>query len=119
MAGDFQKIILVGNATADAEAKKARETDTAYTAFRLGVKDAREKSSYFPVIVFGNSRASVAQYVKKGRQVLVEGRIDISESGRASVVADRVVFLGAPPEKALGKQSLRKQAEQLRPKKKK
>ncbi len=118
MAGDYQKIILVGNATKDAEAKQARETDTTYTAFRLGVKDARGKSSYFPIVVFGRSQESVAEYVKKGRAVLVEGRIDVNESGRASVVADRVVFLGAPPEKAAGKQSMRKKAEKLRPKKK-
>jgi single-strand DNA-binding protein len=94
---DFQKIILVGNATRDAEARTAKDGDTEYTSFRMGVKDARGQSSYFPVVVFGRSRESVAQYVKKGRQVLVEGRIDVSESGRASIVANRVVFLGVPP----------------------
>jgi single-stranded DNA-binding protein len=62
------------------------------------VKDAKGKANYFPVVVFGRSRDSVAKFVKKGRQVLVEGRIDVSQNGRASIVADRVVFLGAPPE---------------------
>jgi single-stranded DNA-binding protein len=87
---------LVGNATHDAEAKNARDTDTPYTAFRLGAKDARGKSSYFPIVVFGKSQESVAKYVKKGRRVLVEGRIDVGEAGRASIVADRVVFLDTP-----------------------
>jgi single-stranded DNA-binding protein len=94
---DYQKIVLVGNATKDAEAKTAKDTDMPYTTFRLGVKDAKGKSNYFPVVVFGKSHGTVAQYVKKGRQVLVEGRIDVGDNGRASVIASRVVFLGAPP----------------------
>lgn len=115
MAGDYQKIVLVGNATGDAEARKAKETDTEYTTFRLGVKDVRGKSNYFPVIVFGRSRDSVAEYVKKGRQVLVEGRIDTGGSGRASIVADRVVFLGSAPEtESKAKKQLRKRVEDLK-----
>jgi single-stranded DNA-binding protein len=117
--GDYQKIVLVGNATKDAEAKTAKDTDTPYTTFRLGVKDAKGRSSYFPVVVFGRSRDSVAEYVRKGRQVLVEGRIDVGTTGRASVVADRVVFLGAPAagekREAAGRAKLRAAASTLKP----
>lgn len=113
MAGDFQRIILVGNATADAEAKKAKDTDRQYATFRLGVKD-----TYFPVVVFGKSHESVAKYVKKGRRLLVDGRIEVNQNGRASVVADRVVFQDASIEEPAGKTAARKKAEELRSKKK-
>ena len=115
MTGDFQRITLLGNATADAEAKKAKATNRRYATFRLGVKD-----TYFPVVVFGKPHESVAKYVKKGRRLLVEGRVDINQNGRASVIADTVMFQDAPPEeKPAGKQALRKKVEQLRPKEKK
>ena len=115
MAGDFQRITLLGNATADAEAKKAKATARRYATFRLGVKD-----TYFPVVAFGKLGESVAKYVKKGRRLLVEGRVDINQNGRANVIADKVVFQDAPPEEEpTGKKALRKQAEKVRLKKKK
>ena len=114
MAGDFQRITLLGNATKDAEAKKAKATNRRYATFRLGVKD-----TYFPVVVFGKPHESVAKYVKKGRRLLVDGRVEINRNGRANVIADRVIFQDAPPEeKPAGKKATRKKAEQLRPKKK-
>ena len=118
MAGDFQRITLLGNATADAEAKKARDTDRRYATFRMGVKDVKGKSNYFPVVVFGKSHEAIAKYVKKGRRVLVDGRVDINQSGRASIIADKVEFQDAPPQEPTGKKELRKKAEKLRPKKK-
>jgi hypothetical protein len=70
-----------------------------FTTFRLGVSDGKDRSVYFPVTVFGKQGEAVAEYVKKGRQVLVEGRITVGENGRFNVVADRAVF-GATPERA-------------------
>ena len=49
--------------------------------------------------VFGKHGESVAEYVTKGRQLLVEGRVEVSESGRFNVVAD-TVRLGASPKEA-------------------
>ncbi len=113
IAGDFQRITLLGNATKDAEAKKAKATDRRYATFRLGVKD-----TYFPVVVFGKPHESVAKYVKKGRRLLVEGRVEINQNGRANVIADKVVFQDAPPkEEPTGKKAAKKKAEQLRRKK--
>ena len=114
MAGDFQRITLLGNATKDAEARKAKTTDRRYATFRLGVKDI-----YFPVVAFGKLGESVARYVTKGRRLLVEGRLDINQNGRANIIADKVIFQDAPPEeKSKGKTALRKKAQQMRPGKK-
>ena len=65
----------------------------------MGVSNRKDQAIFFPVTVFGKQAEAVAEYVMKGRQVLVEGRIEVSESGRYSVVADRVVF-GASAKKA-------------------
>ena len=95
---NYQKLIIVGNATKDAERKTAKESDTVYTTFRVGVSDGKKDSVFFPVTVFGKQAEIVAQYVTKGMEVLVEGRIEAREDGRMNVVADRVVF-GAQSQK--------------------
>jgi single stranded DNA-binding protein len=95
---NYQKLIVVGNATRDAEHKTSRSGDVGYTIFRLAVSDSKERPVFFPITVFGKQAEVVAQYVTKGRQVLVEGRVEASESGRMSVIADRVVF-GTSPDK--------------------
>ena len=48
------------------------------------------------MVVFGEYGETVAEFVRKGSQVLVEGRVRISEKGHFSVVADRVVFGSTP-----------------------
>jgi single stranded DNA-binding protein len=96
---NYQKLVIVGNATRDAEHKTSKSGEVAYTTFRLAVSDRKERSVFFPITVFGKQAEVVAQYVTKGRQVLVEGRIEAGENGRMSVVADRVVF-GASPNKS-------------------
>ena len=40
----------------------------------------------------GDDGETVAEHVTKGRQVLVEGRIDVGEEGRFNVIAEWVVF---------------------------
>ena len=55
------------------------------------------------VVVFGKLAETCAKYLKKGRQVYVEGRLDtrVWESDkqkhqRTEIVASRVQFLGTP-----------------------
>ena len=92
---DYQKIILVGNVTADAERRQSQDGEVAYTTFTVAVGDGKERTTYFPVAVFGKQGELAAEYVGKGRQLLVEGRLDVSENGRFNVAARRVVF-GVP-----------------------
>ena len=89
---NYQKLIVVGNATKDAERKKSKKGDVEYTTFRVAVNDGKDRTTFFPITVFGKQAEPVAQYVTKGRQVLVEGRIEVSDNGYMSVVANRVVF---------------------------
>jgi single-strand DNA-binding protein len=74
---DYQKLILVGNATKDAEVKQPKDK-TAYADFTLAVSRTKEQKTFFPVRVFGKL-AETCEMVKKGAKVLVEGKLDISE----------------------------------------
>ena len=92
---NYQKLIIVGNATNDAERRTSKDGNVAYTTFSVGVSKGKDASTFFPVTVFGKHGQAVTEYITKGRQVLVEGRVEVSENGRFSVVADRIIF-GAP-----------------------
>jgi single-strand DNA-binding protein len=84
---DYQKIILLGNTTADVEVKKA-ERGTEYARFSVGIGKGKDESIFFPVTVFGKSAKTAGEILAKGDRVLVEGRLDVDqESGRFSVVA--------------------------------
>jgi single-strand DNA-binding protein len=74
---DYEKLILVGNTTGDAEVKQP-EGKTTYADFTLAVSRTKEHTTFFPVRVFGK-RAETCEKVKKGPKVLVEGTLDISE----------------------------------------
>lgn len=63
-----------------------------------------DKSNYIDVTVFGNQAESCSQYLAKGRQIAVVGRLEWREweskdgSGKRQaheVVADSVIFLGS------------------------
>ena len=88
---NYQRIILVGNATTDAEGKTSKKGDVNFTTFSVGVSGGKDRTTYFPVVVFGEKLAGVAKsYITKGRQVLVEGRIQVDEQRRFNVVADNI-----------------------------
>ncbi len=99
---NYQKLILVGNATHNAQQRTSKKGDVTFTTFDMGVSEGKDQTTFFSIVVFGKHGEAVAKYVTKGRQVLVEGRVRVKDQGRFNVVADRVVF-GA--ESGTGKQS--------------
>jgi single-stranded DNA-binding protein len=101
---NYQRIILAGNVTADAQRKRSKKGDVTFVTFSLAVGEDRDKVTYFPVTVFGTFGENIAQYVTKGRQLLVEGRIEVSESDRFNVVADQI-RLGTLPKGSKSVQS--------------
>lgn len=96
---NYQKLILVGNATDDAKSQQSKNGEVTFTKLSVAVRAGKEQTIFFPVTVFGKLGEAVAEYVTKGRQVLVEGRIQTSSQGRFNVVADSVSF-GSQPQKA-------------------
>ncbi len=118
MAASLNRVILIGNLTADPEMRYT-PSGTARTRFSIAVnrqyKDAtgqlKEDVTFVPIVVWGNQAENCANYLSKGRSVAVEGRLRIDSFENAEgerrkvveVVASTVQFLGGPgraPEQA-------------------
>jgi single-strand DNA-binding protein len=67
-----------------------------YTTFSVAVSGEKDEATFFPVVVFGKLGETLTQYLTKGKAVLVEGRVRLSQKGRLSVMADQIQ-LGASP----------------------
>jgi single-strand DNA-binding protein len=104
----LNKAIVIGNLTRDPELRSL-PSGIKVCSFSLATnrvwKDkngARQESTdYHNVVVFGRQAETVAQYMKKGSSILVEGRMqtrswDDKTSGekkyRTEIVADRTQF---------------------------
>jgi single-stranded DNA-binding protein len=95
---DYQRIILVGNASADASLRKSKNGEVSFAAFNVGVKNSKEHTIFFPVVAFGKLGETLVTHINRGRQILVEGSIEISPTGRFNIVADRVRLGSLPKE---------------------
>ena len=109
MSKGFATVALVGNLTRDPE---LRQTAGGKSVCQLGVavgysyKDASgqwlDKPSFFDVTVWGAQGEACANYLTKGRQVAIHGRLDQqtweaqdgSKRSKVAIVADQVVFVG-------------------------
>jgi single-strand DNA-binding protein len=100
------KVILVGNATRDAERK---QTESGKTVTVIGLATNRqsqgaEVSQYHRIVCWDTLAETTSAYVKKGRLLYVEGRLEYrtfaDDEGRsrgvAEIVADDVQFLDRP-----------------------
>lgn len=101
----FNKSILMGHLTRDPE---TRHTNEGLPICRLGLavntkRKNDEEVLFIDVTVFGKTAEHCQQYLRKGRPILVEGRIKRDEwedkqtgakKHRTGIVADTVRFLG-------------------------
>ncbi len=102
----MNKVILFGNLTRDPELKSL-PSGFQVTSFGLATnrrvkKDEQwtEVPEFHNIVVFGRQAETSAQYLKKGSQALIEGRIqtrswESPEKGkqyRTEIVAERVTF---------------------------
>lgn len=107
----FNKVIVLGNLTRSPQLKYA-PTGTAICEFGLAVnrkfkqgEELKEEVCFLDVTVFGKQAESAAQYLDKGRQALVEGRLqqqrweteDGQKRSKIVVIAESVVFVGGNP----------------------
>ena len=104
----LNKAIVIGNLTRDPELRSL-PSGIKVCSFSLATnrvwKDKngakQESADYHNVVVFGRQAETVAQYMKKGNSILVEGRMqtrswDDKTSGekkyRTEIIADRTQF---------------------------
>lgn len=108
----LNKALIVGNLTRDPELKalpSGMQVASLSIATNRVWKDQsgakQEASDFHNVVVFGRQAETSAQYLKKGQQVMVEGRIqtrswDDKSTGekkyRTEIVAERVQFGSKP-----------------------
>ncbi|MBF6568968.1 MAG: single-stranded DNA-binding protein [Candidatus Binataceae bacterium] len=104
------KAILIGNLGRDPEVRYLPSGQTV-ASFSLATSDSysdrsgnrQERTDWHNIVVFGKQAELCSQYLKKGRQVYIEGRIQTSQyeakdgtgkRSRTEIVAQRVQFLG-------------------------
>ena len=107
MAGDINRVTLVGRLTRDPE---LRHLPSGQPVLQLGLAvngrqrdDAgnwTDKPNFFDVKVFGNQAESLSQHLAKGRRVGIDGRLDWSswetdgqKRSKVEVIAFQVQFL--------------------------
>jgi single-strand DNA-binding protein len=109
MAGSINRVVIVGNLTRDPE-MRVTPGGTSVCQLRIAVNErVKDQSSgewgdrpnYFDVNVFGAQGERCGQWLARGRQVAVEGRLRWSEWERdgqkrqkVDIVADNVQFIG-------------------------
>jgi single-strand DNA-binding protein len=108
MASGVNKVILIGNLGKDPEVRYA-QSGTAICTLRLAVTERRkdgdgwkDQTEWVDVVTFGKTAENAGQYLQKGRQIYVDGRMQTrqykdkegNDKWRTEVVANQVVFLG-------------------------
>lgn len=110
----LNKVMLIGRLGADPELRYTPQ-GAAVTRFTLATNDSwkdkqtgelKEKTVWHKIVVWGRIAEIVSEYLSKGRQVYVEGRIDNrsweGEDGQkkyiSEIIAQRVLFLGSKGE---------------------
>lgn len=105
------KAFIVGNLGADPEVRYT-ESGTAVANFSVATTDVwkdknsgerKERTEWHRIVVWGKQGESCGEYLSKGRQVHVEGRLQTREwedrEGQkrytTEIVANRVTFLGS------------------------
>ena len=109
MAGGVNKVILVGNLGADPEVRFT-PSGQAVANFRIATSEnwtdkagqKQERTEWHRIVVWGKLGELCGEYLAKGRQCFVEGRLQTREwtdkenkkNYTTEVVASNVVFLG-------------------------
>ncbi|MDF1536245.1 MAG: single-stranded DNA-binding protein [bacterium] len=105
---NYNRVILIGNLTRDPELRYT-PNGSAVASFSLAVNrrykvdnENREETGFFDIVFFGKRAETIAEYMKKGRPLLVEGRLqqrrwetdEGQKRSKVEVVGENFQFLG-------------------------
>lgn len=107
---DLNRVTLIGNLTKD-PVKKAFANGKGVSTFSIATnyrwedaatKQSKENVEFHDIVAWGKLADIIAQYVKKGSKVYVEGRLrnrswkgkDGKTQKRTEIVADNLIMLG-------------------------
>ena len=110
MAASFNRVILIGNITRDIEIKYL-QSGMAVTEVGLAVNDRRkdnktgqmiEETTFVDVTMWGRTAEIAGEYLSKGSQVLIEGRLKLDQwetegqkRSKLRVVCENMKMLGS------------------------
>jgi len=117
----YNKVILVGNLSRDVELRYT-PNGTAVAKFGLATnrtyidpatKEKKQEVMFIDITIFGRAAESANQYLKKGSQVLVEGRLvlnswtgqDGQKRSKHEILAESLKFLGKNENKSNNNQT--------------
>jgi single-strand DNA-binding protein len=106
---DVNNVTLVGRLTRDADLKYT-SNGKAVSKFSLAVNDKRkvgddwkDEASFFEIVLWGQIAESINQYLSKGKQIAVVGRLtqerweqDGQNRSKVTVTAANIQLLGGP-----------------------
>jgi single-strand DNA-binding protein len=104
---NLNKVIIAGRITKDPE-KRASNSGVSITTFSVATnhktKD-KEQVEFHNVVAFSGTADAIANYMKKGNEILVEGRLQTSswekdgvKKYKTEIIAEKVEF-GSRPKK--------------------
>ena len=70
-------VILMGRMTRDPELKYT-SGGKAYTSFTLAVQKTKDDAEFIDCIAWEKTAETIAEYFRKGRKILVQGRLNVS-----------------------------------------
>lgn len=110
MSAGVNKVIIVGNLGRDPEVRFG-QSGTAVCKLNVAVTERRKEgdawkdhTEWVRVVTFGKTAENAGQYLQKGRQIYVEGRLQTTsykdkdsgvEKYTTEVIASQVLFLGS------------------------
>lgn len=102
----MNKIILIGRLVADPELRKT-PSGSSVCSYCLAVdrpfaKDGEQTADFINIVSWGKAADNVAKYMRKGRQMAVEGRMQTRDYDDkdgvhrwvTEIITDRVEFIG-------------------------
>lgn len=115
----FNKVLLMGNLTREPELRYTSGNSVAVCEFGIAINrhftqvdgQAKDETCFVEIVVWGKQGESCQKYLKKGSNVFIEGRLVYEQwaerdtqkrRSRLRVTAERVQFLSARPEGAIG-----------------
>lgn len=115
---NLNKVMLIGNLTRDPEVRYTPK-GTAVTDLGLAINrnystddgDKREETTFIDITFWGRQAETLGQYMKKGRPLYVEGRLQLDswddkntgqKRSKLKVVGDNFQFLGGRDDNAGG-----------------
>lgn len=103
MAGNFNKVLLMGNLTRDIEIRHT-QSNTAVGNFGIAVnrryyvgdgpsREQRDETTFVDCDVWGRTAEIMSQYLRKGSPVFIEGRLRLNQWDDKSTGAKRSKLL--------------------------